>query len=234
MSAYFHESQSPFEVNRANQGGEIVLPQAESIVEATLPRGEQRQHPRLVPNVAIPAMAGRQSVEIVNLSIGGAGLTHSSPLKASSFKLRFKWGEATFDDEVVLVASRLMQFTADGPLYASRVRFLRVSERSANALEHAMVALHDELINRWMSNLHGETESEEKPETPAPTQFIACRLRDGVWRRSRVPSAEVVVADGFVVASTVAEGEIRRMCDVYERLDSDGRRLMQLLAPELR
>ncbi len=97
-----------------------------------------------------------------------------------------------------------------------------------------MMGLHDELVNRWVSNLRGDEVTDVEFEDVLPVRFVACRLIDGVWKRSRVPSGERVVQEGFVVASTVAEGEIRRMCDVYERLDLDGRRLMQLLAPELR
>lgn len=194
---------------------------------------DRRTEARLAPLVPLPAVVGRVDGSIVDLSEGGARVRHRSGLAQES-RLRFRWEGNAFDDEVSVLSSRLVRIGPDGqPSYESRLRFPNLSEHSMQTLTSTLVSLRDARVRDQLANLRGD-EQETETREEAATAYYTCCLTNGQWWRRWSRVAPKPPRNGFVVRNSVAEGEIRKMYQLFATLNDEGRDLMRLFALELR
>lgn len=193
---------------------------------------DRRSAERLPVIVPLDATMNGKPVEIIDLSLGGARVRHEHGVVRGYVTLRFAWNRVRFKESVRLVSSRVIALSDSGTSYESRLAFSVVGEESATALEQAIRILYDQRMASWIANLEGEAAGEPHVTQPpdASPSFVVCTLSDGRWRRRRTSSRGHDPVNGFIVRSTVADGEIRRLCHAFAEADDDARQLLRMFA----
>jgi len=193
---------------------------------------DRRSAERLPVIVPLDATMNGKPVEIIDLSLGGARVRHEHGVVRGYVTLRFAWNRLRFKESVQLVSSRVIALSDHGTSYESRIAFSVVGGDSATALEQAIRVLYDRRMATWIANLEGAEAHDSHGVQPpdAIPSYVVCTLNDGRWRRRRTGSRGHDPVNGFVVRSSVAEGEIRRLCDAFAEADDDARQLLRMFA----
>lgn len=185
---------------------------------------ERREFQRLRLDPPLPGTFAGADVTLLEVGILGARVTHAQPLAEQYGELHFQ--DVTLKCEIVRTMER------DGTLQ-SGVRFLAAVNDSGDRLRQLL----GKLVIRAL-----ETRRPAVPRIPIQSpidgdktvrgldaQFLSYRFENGVWRRRRVFLPEQP-AVGFTVAKNHDGDEIRRLCEVYQASDEEGRRLIRLFA----
>jgi hypothetical protein len=205
-----------------------------AINHASLDVNERRSAPRLRVTGTIPALIGRGDGVLVDLSERGAKIRHSTMVRrGATVRITFVWEQVRFSASAEVVGSRVVSIgSGEQPTtYESRMRFLAVAPEAQGVLARALDALAGRDIRRWVANLRGWYDEIQPAPAPAPasTAYLRCRL---VGTRWNVKSTNDLTQpeDGFLVPAGIDDNEIVKLCADYLRADSDGRRIMRLMA----
>jgi len=190
---------------------------------------ERREFQRLRIDPPVSGRLANLDVSILEMGVLGARVQHADPIDAGSGELHF-----SFDGkEIALRCEVVRTITSDG-LHYSGVRFVAAVGESGDHLRDML----GKLVARELEARR------DLPKSPAPDQsdvdgdktvrgkdasFLCYRLENGRWRKQRAFLPEQP-ATGFTVAQWVDGAEVRRLCQVYEAADEEGRRLIRLFA----
>ena len=186
---------------------------------------ERREFQRLHLDPPVSAIFGGVPVNIIEIGILGARIRHDENLPATRADLRF-------DHEGQPIALRCEVMRSSDK--TSGIRFLAALEESgdhlrtmlANTVENALRERPESSATR----LHVRRLVDgDKTVRGADAHFITYRFEDGSWKRRHVFLPEQPSA-GFTVARGEDAEEMRRLCEVYEASDDEGRRLIRLFA----
>jgi hypothetical protein len=205
-----------------------------ALEQGSVDPSERRTAPRLRVANAIPAFIGRGSGTLVDLSERGARIRHSTMVRRGAVvRVSFEWKRSRFSASAEVLASRVVCLgTAEKPTsYESRLRFLHISDGAHEVLEKTLDALAGRDIRRWVANLRGWNDEPAEPAPPvaAPATFLRCRLFGVRWEVKRTADVQQP-EDGFLVPSSIDDNEIVKLCADYARADTDGRRVIRLMA----
>lgn len=198
----------------------------------TLPAGsgaDRRRFTRVNVRQPLPALIGRGSGTLVDLSANGARVRHASPVqRGTTVRVTFEWRGQRFEANAEVLASRVASLGGNTQ-FESRLRFVAISVASQKVLEHAITDLLDRDLRKWVANLHGWLDEPPHEETVASRAgYIRCIYAGGRWQQTPTRDATPPAA-GFTVPEGTSPAEIRTLCRTWESADEDGRRLVRLI-----
>lgn len=195
---------------------------------------ERREFQRLHLELPLPAQLGDNPVFIVEIGVLGARVRHGSLFDFPSAELRFP-----------SAAGEIL-------LRCERVRTTRLASRSIDAISHesglrftAAVGESGDRLRLLLTDLVTQELTARRSTPPVLTpeaaidadQILRARdagyfcytLANGNWLKRRVLLPEQP-DDGFTVARHEDSDEMQRLCAVFDAADSEGRRLIRMLA----
>jgi hypothetical protein len=186
---------------------------------------ERREFQRLHLDSPIAATFGTAAVAINEIGILGARIHHKQPLESERGDLRF-----FFEGDEIAMRCEIVR-TIDAH---SGVRFLAALEDSGDRLRTMLARLVEQALDEKHegsgTKLHVRRIVDgDKTVRGTDAHFISYRLEDGGWKRRHVFLPEQPTV-GFTVARGEDADEMRRLCEVYEASDDEGRRLIRLFA----
>lgn len=195
---------------------------------------ERREFQRLRLDPPLAATFGDREVHLLEVGVLGARMHHPPSLELPRAELRFHWGgdDITMRCEIVrTVGPDRAKYPGQG--CESGIRFLAALGQSGDRLR-AMLA---EIVMRALEERHDASATRlhirqidgDKTVRGADAQFLSYRLENGAWHRRPIFLPEQPVV-GFTVARGEDTDELRRLCEVYEASDDEGRRLIRLFA----
>jgi hypothetical protein len=186
---------------------------------------ERREFQRLHLASPIQGTFGSVPVVIQEIGILGARVQHNEPLESDRGDLRF-----TSHGESIAMRCEVVR-TING---VSGLRFIAALENSGDSLR-SMLA---QLVTQEFARRYDDSATKmkvrrlvdgDKTVRGTDAQFLSYRFEDGGWKRRHVFLPEQP-SIGFTVARGEDTDEMRRLCEVYEASDEEGRRLIRLFA----
>jgi hypothetical protein len=189
---------------------------------------ERREFQRLRVEPPIAGTLGETAVEIVEIGVLGARVTHAAAIGEPYGELHFYASGSTLTLKIEIVRSR-----GAAPKFESALRFLAAVDESGDRLRTLLA----QLVTR-------ELEARRNTPQPLPAEaavdgdrtvrgkdarFLCYRFENRHWHKTRAFLPEQP-RSGFTVASWVDPGEVSRLCRVFEAADEEGRRLIRLFA----
>lgn len=195
---------------------------------------DRRSTPRLRVAGTIPALIGRGTGFLVDLSERGAKIRHSTMVRrGATVRISFDWERARFSATAEVVGSRVVSIgNAEQPaMYESRLRFLAVTSEAERVLARTLDSLAGRDMRRWVANLRGWGDEVDRTPAPAPvsTSYLRCRLLGMRWE-VKATNERTQPTDGFLLPAGIDDNEIVKLCADYLRADTDGRQVMRLMA----
>jgi hypothetical protein len=188
----------------------------------------ERRSPRFRFGVPVSATLGRREVSLIDISARGARIRHVTPVRpGEQMRLRFEYQGRTFDLESRILDSRLITLGAKDPVYESRLRLTPTSREQRESIDAAIGMLSSRDEGRRTGRPISAPSAESPAASDEPSTF--CRLVANQWRIEKGRTGDIQF-DGFVVPSYTGEREIHLLCDAYEKLDGEGRRLLRRFA----
>ena len=190
---------------------------------------DRRRYTRVQVRQPLPALIGRGSGTLVDLSVNGARIRHASPVqRGARVRVTFEWRGQRFEANAEVLASRVASLGGHTQ-FESRLRFVTVSESSHEVLERTLTELLDRDLRKWVANLHGWNEEPLHEEAAISRGgYIRCIYTGGRWQQTPTRDA-MPPAAGFTVPEGTSPAEIRTLCHTWESADEDGRRLVRLI-----
>lgn len=198
---------------------------------------DRREFQRLRLAKPILALLDGQNALILDIGIGGAFIEHyGQPNEGDRLRLLFRWKGEDVQFVGEIARTVVVRKAANAVVSHSGVRFV---ESFGNA---------DALLNDMMATFVGKMLAAQKANAGATQSaasetlvdlggarrarargFITYRLQDGSWTRetSDTPTQPL---NGFTVAAYEDEQELESLCRAWETADSEGRRLIRLVA----
>ena len=202
---------------------------------------DRRRFPRLRLADPIRTVIGRGTGTLVDLSANGARIRHDSPVALGArVRVTFDWKGERFEATAEVLASRVAAL-GGSTRFESRLRFLDVPERSQEILARTMTDVLDDDLRKWVANLHGWHEVEDRQSCVSPGEtdrqdrqdclsstYIRCRYVNGRWQQTHTRDP-LPPFDGFTVPAETDPSEIRTLCRTFENSDEEGRCLVRLI-----
>lgn len=190
---------------------------------------DRRRFTRVHVRQPLPALIGRGSGTLVDLSANGARIRHASPVqRGTTVRVTFEWRGQRFEANGEVLASRVASLGGNTQ-FESRLRFVAISVASQKVLERTLTDLLDRDLRKWVANLHGWNDEPLDEETATlRSGYIRCIFIGGRWQQTPTRDATPPAA-GFTVPEGTSPAEIRALCRTWESADEDGRRLVRLI-----
>lgn len=190
---------------------------------------ERREFQRLRIDPPVAGKLGNTDVSILEMGVLGARMQHSDSIDVEYSELRFSFG----GNEIALRCEVVRTISKDAFHY-SGVRFVAAVGESGDHLRDMLaqlVAREFEVRRDMPKNTIPDQTAVDGDNTVRgkDASFLCYRLDNGRWRKQRAFLPEQP-ATGFTVAQWVDGTEVRRLCQVYEAADEEGRRLIRLFA----
>jgi len=198
----------------------------------SLPAGagaDRRRFTRVNVRQPLPALIGRGSGTLLDLSANGARIRHASPVqRGAHVRVTFEWRGQRFEANAEVLASRVASLGGHTQ-FESRLRFVAVAEASQQVLARTLTDLLDRDLRKWVANLHGWNDGPPDDEIAASRAgYIRCIYIGGRWQQTPTRDSTPPAA-GFTVPEGTSPAEIRTLCRTWESADEDGRRLVRLI-----
>jgi hypothetical protein len=192
---------------------------------------DRRHLGRITPRAPLQGRIGRTPVRILDISLRGSRIAHEEPLPVGqTCLLTFQWDESAIEAWCEIVRSRLHAFARSGhPEFHTGLRIVEAPNGSAPALRQLISWHVTKALSEQKADAHGEPPPDELEGTQVESVFIRCELLRGTWRRVTTSDPQQP-AVGFTVRASEPVPSVERLCRVYERTDTDGRRLIQRMA----
>ena len=202
-----------------------------------MPASDRREFQRLRLAKPILALLDGQNALILDIGIGGAFIEHyGQPKSGDRMRLLFRWKGT--DVQFVAQAARTMivRRTANAIVSHTGVKFIESLGDADAQLNDMMATFVGKVLAAQKANA-GATEfgtagalSDLGGARRSRTRgYMTYRLQDGQWTRepSDTPTQPL---NGFTVAAYEDEQELESLCQTWETADSEGRRLIRLVA----
>lgn len=201
--------------------------------EGDRPEDRRRFH-RIHLDAPLPAHLRDTPVRIVDLSLSGARIVSDARFTAGTdHELVFEWNDRMARLVCSVVRCTLHTFAkapGEKSLYQTGLRFKETigeSDRTVRELiaSYVIRALEEQKANaRGIPPLGPYTYLEGKGE-----RYRRCELVDGKWRRTETTRAEQP-SNGFTISADIAPYYVDLLCQTYQVMDDEGKKLTQTLA----
>lgn len=192
---------------------------------------DRRHLGRVTPRAPLRGRVGRTPVRILDISLRGSRVAHEEPLPVGeTCLLTFLWEERAIEAWCEIVRSRLHAFARSGhPEFHTGLKIVEAPNGSAPALRQLISWHVTRALDEQKADAHGEPLPADLEPPPVENVFIRCELLRGCWRKVTTSDPQQP-AVGFTIRASEPVPSIERLCRVYERTDTDGRRLIQRMA----
>lgn len=200
---------------------------------------DRREFQRLRLAKPILALMDGQNALILDIGIGGAFVEHYGSLpRGARCNLLFRWMGEEVEYVCQVKRSDVVRAGGDGINIVSHsgVRFVEPVGDSAILLNEMMATFVGRVLAAQRANAIGRPEAETLSlsqiggaRRARSRGYVTFHYYNGVWRRE-VTSSGKQPDDGFTVAAFEDDEELETLCRTYESADTEGRRLIRLLA----
>ena len=193
---------------------------------------ERREFQRLTLNPPVPGTLDTAAVSILEIGVLGGRVQHGARFDTTKSELRFSYrdSEVALRCEIVRTSESGGKYPGAG--FESGLRFVAAIGESGDRLREMLSELVTaELEQRRDASMHGVGPAVDGDKTVRGKDagYLSYRLDQHGWSKRRVFLPEQPPA-GFTVARSTDTEEMRRLCEVYEASDAEGRRLIRLFA----
>jgi hypothetical protein len=194
---------------------------------------DRRRTTRLRPTTILPVRIGRGEGIVIDLGLGGLRVRHSTPMQLRSLTRVTILSDPhalSLDGEVL--ASRVVELgDATKPtVYETRLRFCRMEHQTMEALARYVATLRTRDLRRLVANLRGwHDEPHPIPASLPASRFIRLIRIGNRWSMKQTLRTQQP-PDGFVLPGDTDPREIELLCSTWDKLDSEGRHLVQRMA----
>ncbi|MDQ6802515.1 MAG: PilZ domain-containing protein [Acidobacteriota bacterium] len=223
-------------------------------------RPERRKKKRTALSRGVLARYGALDVIMIDISEAGARIEHFTQLNLGrKARFRFEWQEDKLEVEAEVRSCKVHRFANEEEgttVFQSGLLFTNYVEDAAVKIHEMVAMLVARSLAEQVANARGigpviernmpvfraglvtssgyESSSDEKARIPK-TQvvvdrgYVRCALTGRRWTKkwSRSPDQP---EDGFTVPATEPTDHVEQLCEMYEKADDDGRKLIKLLA----
>ncbi len=198
---------------------------------------DRREFQRLRLAKPILALLNGQNALILDIGLGGAYVEHYGEHKTGdSQRLLFRWKGEDVDFMAEIARSVVVRKTANALVSHSGLRFVQAVGKSEALLNDMMATFVGKMLAAQKANA-GATEpsgAEALVDLGGARRsrtrgYVTYRLQNGTWSRelSDTPTQPL---NGFTVAAYEEDEELESLCRTWEAADSEGRRLIRLVA----
>lgn len=195
---------------------------------------ERRRHGRIHLDAPLPAALDGAPVKVVDMSVGGFRIEHDArftPLPRHSLSFEWEGRELSFRCSIMRsLLFRIARSSAERTVYHSGLKIVEPVGESGLALRNLVAqrvirALEEQKAN-WLGlpPLDGFTWEPAKGD-----RYRRCELVDGTWKNLETDRPAQPL-NGFTISADVPPRDLRVLCETYESLNAEGRRLTQILA----
>ena len=198
---------------------------------------DRREFQRLRLAKPILALLEGQNALILDIGIGGAFMEHyGEPKLGDRQRLLFRWKGTDVQFVAEFRRTATIRKTANAVVSHSGISFVE-SFGDADARLNDMMAT---FVGKMLAAQKANAGATESSGTSSLTDlggarrsrtrgYITYRLQDGSWTRemSDTPTQPL---NGFTVAAYEDETELQSLCETWEAADSEGKRLIRLVA----
>lgn len=195
------------------------------------PAADRRGAPRHRMRDTLPVILGRAEGTIVDISATGARVRHDTAVRlGTDARLSFEWERRRFAATARILGSRIVALGAidvASPLFETRVRFVHLSDESAETLVWFLQTLTDRDLRRWVANLRGWYP--ESTVARSEVAYYRCVPFFGRWERKWTRDARQP-EEGFTIPSSIDENELSLLFRLWTNSDDDGREVLRQMA----
>jgi hypothetical protein len=198
---------------------------------------DRREFQRLRLAKPILALLDGQNALLLDIGVSGAFIEHyGQPQPGDRLRLLFRWKGTDVNFVAEIAHSTIVRKTASAVVSHSGVRFVE-SNGDAEARLNDMMAT---FVGKMLAAQKANAGATEIGGTSSLTDlggarrsrtrgYVTYRLQDGAWTRemSDTPTQPL---NGFTVAAYEDEAELESLCQTWETADSEGKRLIRLVA----
>jgi len=198
---------------------------------------DRREFQRLSLAKPILALLDGQNALILDIGIGGAFIEHyGQPKMGDTQRLLFRWKGTDVQFVAQVRRTTVVRKTANAVVSHSGVRFVESLADAEQQLNDMMATLVGKMLAAQRANA-GATEVAASAtladlggaRRSRTRGYLTYRLQDGRW--SVEPSATPTQPlNGFTVAAYENEDELESLCRQWEEADTEGRRMIRLVA----
>jgi hypothetical protein len=198
---------------------------------------DRRQFQRLSLAKPILALLDGQNALILDIGIGGAFIEHyGQPRVGDRQRLLFRWKGEDVQFVAAIARSSLVRRAANAVVSHSGVQFVEALADADARLNDMMATFVGKMLAAQKANA-GATEADASvtlvdlggARRARSRGYVTYRLNGGSWTResSDTPTQPL---NGFTVAAYEDEQELESLCSAWETADTEGRRLIRLVA----
>lgn len=197
----------------------------------------EKQKPRLqriALTQKITGKLGSDDAILIDISLSGVLVAHQNRLPEGAFvPLQFDW-----KGDTVNVECEVMRVEGHRPaispgtttFYRSGLVFRRQTQTSMDILKVMMTDLVERALDERRANARGVPPiAGSFVSTGRNRGYLMLRYIHGVWQRVQTGDA-VQPVDGFTVSIDDDPSQIKLLCDTYEKLSGEDRKLVQKMA----
>ncbi|PYQ62826.1 MAG: hypothetical protein DMF58_00555 [Acidobacteria bacterium] len=198
---------------------------------------DRREFQRLRLAKPILALFDGQNALILDIGISGAFIEHYGQSKSGDrLKLLFRWKGTDVEFVAEIAHTVVVRKAANAVVSHSGVRFVQAIGDAEARLNDMMATFVGKILAAQKANA-GATESAASSalvdlggaRRSRTRGYTTYRLQNGTWSSepSDLPTQPL---NGFTVAAYEDEQELQALCRAWEVADSEGRRLIRLVA----
>jgi len=198
---------------------------------------DRREFQRLSLAKPILALFEGQNALILDIGVSGAFIEHyGQPKSGDRQMLLFRWKGEDVQFVTEIAHTIVVRKTPNAVVSHSGVRFVEARGDAESRLNDMMATFVGKILAAQKANAGAAEGSDSttlvdlggarRSRTPG---YVTYRLQDRTW--SREPSdTPTQPLNGFTVAAYEDEKELESLCQAWETADSEGRRLIRLVA----
>jgi PilZ domain-containing protein len=228
--------------------------------QKTRSRPERRKKKRTALSRGVLARYGTLDVIMIDISEAGARIEHFTQLNVGrKTRFRFEWQDEKIETEAEVRSCKVHRFANEEEgttVFQSGLFFTNYVGDAANKIREMISMLVSRSLAEQVANARGigpvmernmpvfrgglvtssgvegtDDKNVRIPKTQIVVDrgYVRCVLAGRHWTKKWTRSAEQP-EEGFTVPATEPTDHIETLCEMYEKADGDGRKLLQLLA----
>jgi hypothetical protein len=197
---------------------------------------ERRGYGRIHLEAKLRGSVDAVPVYVTEVSVTGVRVLHESrfPTKPGGMhQLWFDWNEHTLRFGVELIRTtiaKLAKRTGEKSLYDSGMRFVNGDAESDKLLRDLIAHYVVRSLNEQIANARGIPPlAAYSHQTGKGNRLRRCEWINGVWRKAETFDSQQP-EEGFTISADLDPEQVDILCQTWEVVGPEGRRLTQLLA----
>ena len=218
--------------------GRIILEDPDVALQSAnvaAPPQERRRYQRVTLVRAVSGRIGTSRVYIVDASLNGLRIAHQGTLPpiGQECVLTFEWEGHALELQCRVTRSTLHKLAKDKndkSIYHAGLSIEEARGDSFNALRRMVSDVVARALDEQKANARGiPAQAAQIFQTGKGSEFLRFEMVNGAWRRTTTTRPDQP-ANGFTISAAEDREHVEMLCQTFESADSEGRRLIRLLA----